>query len=143
MTKTGFESQGYRPTDEEMQDFIDYCDEQRRPCSCIIDNTFEDGGIAIEKVKLIPYAFTLRKTSKKQEITEALYEYRMQHFPTKIDLIDYTYEQDAGLHVHGIIDVPIKFNLTRLKRRGWNILVKPITDRQGWEQYMYKKQKIT
>lgn len=105
--------------------------------------------LKIIKADFKRYAFTLRKTkiqkTKKtrftdEELTE-IYESRIHEFTKSgLKVGKFTYEQKAGLHVHGVIDIPKTFNLVKLKRRGWSILLKEIFDEEGWDRYMSKDQ---
>lgn len=102
---------------------------------------------AIEKESFKRYGFTLRKTklqkTKKEKFSRSeltdIYHQRIKDFKDLgATLQDYEFEDTAGLHVHGIIDVPRQFNMKRLTRRGWSVLLKEVFDHQGWLAYMTK-----
>jgi len=90
------------------------------------------------------YAFTLRKTklvdSHEPEMLRLHYEDRLESF-RKLGLFvkDYEFETKHGLHVHGIIEIPISFYLKKLRMRGWNLDLKIIYDEEGWLSYIRKE----
>lgn len=89
-----------------------------------------------------PFAFTLRRTNKKNGVSKDDYEKQLDKLSQKngIKVVDKKYEMEAGLHCHGILEVPTKFNFKKLRVRGWNILCKEITDLAGWVRYINKAQ---
>jgi len=98
-------------------------------------------------MKFQDYAFTLRKTkTRKVTPTEATYKDHIERIFTKNDLIvyDYGFETERGLHVHGVVELkgPFLNNTRRLKFRGWNLHLTPITDMQGWIRYYNKTKSL-
>lgn len=89
-----------------------------------------------------PFAFTLRRTNKKGGVSIDDYKKQLDKLCTKngITLVDSKYEMEAGLHCHGIFEIPTKFNFKKLRVRGWNMLCKEITDLAGWLRYINKSQ---
>lgn len=136
----------YVPTQADLTAFSTYCN----TCHCPNDEPEDEVpkiglGLQLRTYDRLPYAFTLRKTSKSTIINENHYIGHMQALSERLDIrfIDYVFEQEAGLHVHGIVELPYKFYFKKLRIRGWNILVKPITNEYGWINYMRKKQIVT
>lgn len=46
------------------------------------------------------------------------------------------YDKHEILHLHGIVEVPVKFFRCNLLEKGFNINVTPITNEFGWRMYM-------
>lgn len=109
---------------------------------CELSFMKDQAPLTVIKSDTHPYAFTLRKTSKKDgRVTKDMYHKRMGDIQKLgIEVPDYVFEYEAGLHSHGVMNIPVKFNLKRLRVRGWNILVNEITDLKGWKRYMSKYQ---
>lgn len=89
------------------------------------------------------YAFTLRRTNLKKGVTVQQY---MDHvlkwqFQGKCKLVAGCFEHTAGLHMHGILEIPKAYNKKKFFRvRGWNIKLEEIYDLEGWKYYMLKEQ---
>jgi len=86
------------------------------------------------------YACTARKTTN--PITK-------QHYLDYLDKISdlgtiscVNFEETKGLHCHFTITVQGKldYNTMRPTKKGWNVKVVPIYDRQGWIRYSRKDQ---
>jgi len=91
------------------------------------------------------YAFTLRKTTtKKATPTEKVYQDHIERIFTKngVNIIDYGFEEERGLHVHGVCQFTEKDLKTQKKFRirGWRLHLTPIFDMKGWMTY-YSKNK--
>lgn len=89
------------------------------------------------------YAFTLRRT--KIDVSVSLrdeYEEHLRLFDALGARVkDVEYENKGGLHVHGIIEIPLGMYLKKLRFRGWNLDLKVIYDEQGWLSYIRKENK--
>lgn len=116
----------------------------RHPDSDCIENMDDSKPTFYEEAPTHPFAFTLRKSKNNKNSTVGDYINFMKKIFSKnnIKLIDNTYETENGLHTHGYIEIPKKFNFKKLRIRGWNIKVKEIYDMDGWTRYCYKKQLV-
>lgn len=85
------------------------------------------------------FAFTLRKTNvKKTTPTEKIYEAHITRVFIKngIQVIDYGFENESGLHVHGIVESEKNLiNAKFLRIRGWRLHITHLTDMMGWLKY--------
>lgn len=87
-----------------------------------------------------PYAFTLRRTTTKVDLTREIYEAKLSKIRDMgINITDHVYETTAGLHCHGVMQVPKKFYMKRLRTRGWRIQLDEIYDYAGWLAYITKE----
>lgn len=90
------------------------------------------------------YAFTLRRTNLKKGLpTEDDYFNHLEKW-SRLGLcivIDSVFESTAGLHMHGILEIPKKQNLKVFRVRGWNIKLEELYNEDGWRFYMLKDQK--
>lgn len=88
------------------------------------------------------YGFTLRKTSHPENIQQIDYEHHMQRFVEKglCIVVSMCFENTAGLHAHGIIEVSKALDLRRFRIRGWKMYLEEIYDQLGWLMYTIKDQ---
>lgn len=141
------ETPKYEPTQEDHEQFEEYIQEQtvkdylqKRAEGDLVHYC---DGVDVEPVVFVPYAFTLRKTTKNKHATEEIYLKRCEEINALgCDIMDLVFENEQGLHCHGIIDVPVSFKFKKLRLRGWNILLRPLTDPEGWKAYISKNQKL-
>lgn len=88
------------------------------------------------------YAFTLRKTNTKKPITGKDYMDHMYKIFDKngLNVFDFQFEYESGMHVHGCVSVPILFEdqIYKLRVRGWRCHLLPIYDLGGWIAYYNK-----
>jgi len=85
-----------------------------------------------------PFAFTLRKS--KFPRCKSDYVDRMAKIEELgCSITDHVYESTAGLHLHGIIQVPKDFNHKKLRVRGWRIQLDEIYNYAGWLSYITKE----
>lgn len=91
-----------------------------------------------------PYSFTLRKTTDPNESSMDDYKTKLAKFSNMgISITDHVYENNIvnnGIHCHGVMQIPKKFNMNRFRTRGWHIKLDEIYDRPGWDAYMAKQQ---
>jgi len=103
-----------------------------------------DDLLTIEYALKRQFAFTLRRTNLKKGVCEddyTLHIYKFENHGCK--LIDYSFEKTAGLHMHGILEIPLQFDYQkRMRIRGWNMKIVELFDSDGWKQY-YLKDQIT
>lgn len=98
---------------------------------------------ALRKQLFRAYGFTLRKTSNVHNTTRQTYADRFGYFKELgCKVVDITFEETAGLHCHGIIEIPTSLSIKRLRCRGWNFKYEIIYDKDGWIRYMYKDQEL-
>lgn len=87
------------------------------------------------------YGFTLRRTSRPKDVTAMDYldwlQSKFTNQGCKFTLPVY-FEYEGGMHIHGVVDIPIKFNLKKFRVRGWNLKLEEIYDAQGWYIYCTK-----
>jgi len=90
----------------------------------------------------VVYAITMRKTKNPSKVTELDYARQMTYFSESMQCIfdDVVYETTSGLHLHGIVRVPICYPFTRFRVRGWSIRLEEIYDLAGWLKYIRKDQ---
>lgn len=90
-----------------------------------------------------PFAFTLRKVTKAENSTKSDYALKLQKFKDMgVQITDLSYEKNktnSGLHCHGTMQIPKKFNMKKFRTRGWHIKLDEIYDYWGWCQYMTKE----
>lgn len=103
----------------------------------------------VEKSQFKCYGFTIRKAKIKKNETDKLtdselvevYKKEIEYIKSLgIEICDYVFEETAGLHVHGVCKVPRKFNMIRLRKRGWTSRYEEIYDMAGWYHYLGKEQ---
>jgi len=89
------------------------------------------------------YAFTLRKTSLKKQPTPEDYFQHIEKWTCAglCEIVDNVFEYEAGIHMHGIMEIPKRVDLKRFRVRGWNIKLEEIYNLDGWRYYMLKEQK--
>lgn len=91
----------------------------------------------INQSNITSFAFTLRKT--KLPVSKDDYVDRLHKIEKLgLSISDYVYEDEGGLHVHGVIEIPKDFNTVRLRMRGWRIQLDELYDMVGWITYMTK-----
>jgi len=86
------------------------------------------------------YAYTLRKAKDNAKATRAEY---FNHISIRLEPVGFDnrfieFEEDNGLHCHGIALLPSDFNFKRLRVRGWSIKVEELYDPLGWVHYCRK-----
>lgn len=96
-------------------------------------------------MKFQDYAFTLRKVSvKKMKPTTSTYDDHIDKIFTQkgLKVIDYGFEDEGGLHCHGIVELKDQYiyKHTLFRTRGWKIHLVPLYDQRGWIAY-YNKNK--
>lgn len=86
------------------------------------------------------YAITVRKTSKPETVSAVHYETYLQnlHENLNVTIYEYVYEHEAGLHIHGIIEIPRGLNLNRFRTRGYRVHLEELYNRAGWLRYINK-----
>lgn len=103
---------------------------------------FEDANIKYTIAYQRQYAFTLRRTNLKKGVTQGDY---LDHFSRfhNVKLIDYVFEETSGLHMHGIIEIPVGLLMQQarqLRIRGWKLHLEELYDELGWKCYYMKDQ---
>lgn len=105
------------------------------------------GGIYLEPANTSPFSFTLRKASNAAKSTKKDYLYKLSKFKDMgITITNMVFENNhtnAGIHMHGTMSVPKKFNMKRFRTRGWHLSLKEIYDNFGWDMYMMKEQYLS
>lgn len=90
-----------------------------------------------------PFSFTLRKVTNAAKSTKEDYKTKLQKFKDMgIAISDTVYERNEvnnGIHCHGVMQIPKKFNMKRFRTRGWNFKADEIYDYAGWLSYMTKQ----
>lgn len=98
----------------------------------------ESQDIQINESAVTSFAFTLRKT--KLPATQKDYVSKLSKIKDLGCIItDHVYEYEAGIHCHGVIQIPKDFNLIKLRTRGWRIQLDELYDYAGWLCYMTKQ----
>jgi len=92
----------------------------------------------ITKSRTRPYGFTLRKTTL-TNVTEEAYRKHMDRLPWEI-YTDVAFEQEAGLHCHGVAYIARAVDMKRFSFRGWHIHFEELYDPQQWMIYCNKHQ---
>lgn len=93
------------------------------------------------------FAFSVKKVSGKPDaVTMIDYEHYISHIKklgVKLEHINYEHDKQQGrLHFHAVIAIPKGFLRTRLRKEGFNVDYKPLTDKKGWLAYIRKDQKM-
>lgn len=90
--------------------------------------------------KYTSFAITMRKTMNPRTVKQDDYVNQMNYFirALRVKFDHVTYEQTAGIHMHGIIRIPTDVSLNRFRVRGWSIKLEEIYDYQGWLKYINK-----
>lgn len=89
------------------------------------------------------YGFTLRRTSKKDTITNELYLEHLKKlscYGVLCKFTDVIFEETGGLHCHGIVKIYKTTSLNRFRTRGWRMHLVEIYDMLQWQQYLNKNQ---
>lgn len=101
------------------------------------------GGLYLVTSPTIPYSFTLRKVTNAAQSTKSNYVGKLQKFKDMgVQVTDLVYENNvvnSGVHCHGTMQVPKKFNMKKFRTRGWHIKLDEIYDYAGWLSYMTKQ----
>lgn len=92
----------------------------------------------IQKSKLKPYGFTLRKT-KLVNVEEDTYRSHMDRLPWEL-YCDVAFETESGLHCHGVCYIPRAVDMKRFRFRGWKLHLEELYDPQQWMIYCNKHQ---
>lgn len=107
------------------------------------ENLIDAVGADINISTTTPFSFTLRKCSNAYKSDRSDYKAKLDKFTAMgIQVTDYVYEKnhiDNGLHCHGIMQVPKKFNMKKFRTRGWHIRLDEIYDNAGWLAYITKE----
>lgn len=100
--------------------------------------------VTVQKALYREYAFTLRKCKSPSKMTEELLLEHLEKMcnKTSSSLIDYVFEKEGGLHMHGIIQVPKKEGLYHFRCRGWHMHLEELYNEAGWRYYMMKAQRL-
>jgi len=98
--------------------------------------------LEIHTKKFKRFAYTMRKVKNPQLVTETTYVNQLNYFRSNLQCIvdEVVFENTSGLHVHGIIRIPVDVSLTRFRVRGWSIKLEEIYDVKGWTKYIHKDQ---
>lgn len=124
-----------------------HCDECE---TCLLeDNKFYGNskklvnGVSAAFYDYLPYCYTLRKVTKNKHATEQMYLDHLDKIFEKKNMRYYenNFETTAGLHCHGIVDIPANFNFKKFRVRGWNIYLCPCNNKQQWLKYITKDKK--
>lgn len=90
-----------------------------------------------------PFSFTLRKTAHADKSVRKDYELKLQKYKDiGITISDHAYESNHtnnGIHCHGVMQIPKKFDMKRFRSRGWHIKLDEIYDYAGWLCYITKE----
>jgi len=87
------------------------------------------------------FALTLRKTTKPWKVTRSDYLDHINKIceQTGAKLVRYCFEQTAGLHMHGVIEMEYGTNHNLFRVRGWHCKLVEIWNLDGWNEYMMKE----
>lgn len=103
----------------------------------------QQSDLEIEEIQFRSYSFTLRKTkvNKSNPVTEDDYLNHIYELTERTGsrLSEFVFEKTAGLHMHGVLEVPINAYMLKFRVRGWKMLLKEIWNYAGWQQYMAKE----
>jgi len=94
----------------------------------------------ITSVPFNSYGFTLRKT-KLENVTETTYRNHLSRLPCSVNGI--VFEQESGLHCHGVMLVPKIINIhtsVLFRFRGWHLHLVDLYDPLQWDLYLNKHQ---
>lgn len=88
------------------------------------------------------WAITMRKTKNPLSVNEKTYVTQMNYFKSCLGCVFEVikFENTSGLHMHGIVRVPVTTSMTRFRVRGWSIRLEELYDPQGWIDYINKDQ---
>jgi len=88
------------------------------------------------------WAITMRKTKNPFKVNEKTYLTQMNYFKAYLGCVFEVvkFENTSGLHMHGIVRVPVMTSMTRFRVRGWSIRLEELYDSQGWLDYINKDQ---
>lgn len=93
---------------------------------------------------MVDYAFTLKFTEKaKAKCVPSDYDSVIEAWKKKgikIEVIKFEPDSKGVCHAHGILSVKKGFYFSKLKQVGLHYKIDPITDRQGWINYINKNQ---
>lgn len=92
----------------------------------------------ILRSKVKSYGFTLRKT-KLIDVDEATYRKHMDRLPWEL-YCDVEFENDGGLHCHGVAYVNKGVDMKRFRFRGWRLQLEELYDPIQWTIYCNKHQ---
>lgn len=100
--------------------------------------------VVAEVVGVRQYALTLKRTKhKKSPFEEGDYLIHLSKLMTRgLRMRSYYFENTAGLHLHGIVELPDGYNFKLLRVRGWHCYLREIYDEQGWMDYIQKEQNV-
>jgi len=97
-------------------------------------------------MKLLYFALTLRKTSKKVLPTKDMYWIRLHYLEDKLPIVisHVVFENTAGLHCHATLSMEEETYseafMLRFRCRGWKTHLVPVTFTKGWADYCDKDQ---
>lgn len=106
----------------------------------------ESGQGSFELIKAVqePYAFTVKKLGgEPQAVLFKDYEDVIDHYKKMgyIKDIDFEYDDQGRLHIHGIILLRKGFYRKKLCMKGYHIKLEQIYDEKGWLKYIHKSHK--
>lgn len=103
----------------------------------------QESDLEIEEVQFRSYSFTLRKTkvNKSNPVSEQDYFNHIYELTEKTGstMSNYVFEKTGGLHMHGVLEIPINTYMLKFRVRGWKMHLKEIWNYAGWQQYMAKE----
>lgn len=95
------------------------------------------GQLEVQDSETTPYAFTLRKTKQPVQIED--YVIKLDKIrQLGCEITDHVFEHEAGLHCHGVIQIPKDFKKIQLRTRGWRLQLDELYDYAGWLAYITK-----
>jgi len=100
--------------------------------------------LTVKRSDTTPYSFTLRKVKSPTQVCKEDYDAHLAKFTSQgVKLYDRVFENTSGLHCHGTLGVPKKFNMKKFRVRGWSMVMCEVYDSWGWTQYLLKDQAPT
>lgn len=96
--------------------------------------------LVLERSKTLPFAITIRRTAKNKPIDEALYTAFVSYLEERLgcEFQYLSFEKEAGLHLHAVVNVPKIIPLKRFRVRGWHVHMVEIHNEEGWLRYIRK-----
>jgi len=91
-------------------------------------------------IPMTEVAFTLRRTKEPHLANQKMYLDYIGRLTKTLgaDITKVVFEETAGLHCHGIFLIPDMIDRKRFRTRGWNIVLKDVYEKQGWQEYCDK-----
>lgn len=105
---------------------------------------FTEGGLEVKSSVTVPYCFTLRKVTNAGKSDQNDYLFKFEKFNRLgIDVSEWVFEKNhtnAGIHAHGVMQIPKSFQLKRLRTRGWHLHLDEMNNKAAWDAYCSKEQ---